>query len=264
MQIEPALTVAFLWLVFGGLHVGLASRRVRAALVDRLGEHGFVVFFSVVASVTFAIAIAYFAAHRTEGAPGPALGADPAMRWPLIAMIVVGVALMADLSYIGSPYDVLAHRVRPPRGLESITRHPFFMGLGMFAIAHSLLAPRLVATVLFVGIALLAIGGAYHQDRKLLARLGRPYADYLASTSAVPFAAVLTGRQRFPWQETPRALAIGIVLSMILRAVHDSLFIWGGAPVIAGTVGGAALLTWQSMRHARRGATRVATATVRP
>src|SRR6266436_1399198 len=35
--LPPAATVALLWLVFGGTHVGLASARVRAALVARLG-----------------------------------------------------------------------------------------------------------------------------------------------------------------------------------------------------------------------------------
>ena len=85
--------------------------------------------------------------------------------------------------------------------MERITRHAFFWGLGMLAIAHALLATRLVGTVLFTGVALVAIGGSYHQDRKLLARIGRPYADYLAATSAVPFAAIVAGRQRFPWTD---------------------------------------------------------------
>ena len=41
--LPPAATVALLWLVFGGAHVGLASARVRAALVARLGEGGFLI-----------------------------------------------------------------------------------------------------------------------------------------------------------------------------------------------------------------------------
>jgi uncharacterized membrane protein len=255
MDAQPALNVALLWMVFAALHIGLATRQVRAALVARLGEQGFAAFFSVLASISFSVAIAYYAAHQYEGAPGPALGAVPGVRWALMGLIVTGVLFMgaASTTYPGSPYDLLAHRVRPPRGIERITRHAFFWGLGMLALAHALLATRLVGTVLFAGVALVAIGGSYHQDRKLLARLGRPYADYVAATSAVPFAAILAGRQRFPWTDLPLgALAVSLVVTVALRTVHDSIFAYGGAFVIIGTVGGAAVFAWQSVRHVQR------------
>ena len=37
----PATTVGLAWLLFGGTHVGLSTRAVRARLVARLGEAGF-------------------------------------------------------------------------------------------------------------------------------------------------------------------------------------------------------------------------------
>jgi uncharacterized membrane protein len=266
MDAQPALNVALLWMVFAALHIGLATRQIRAALVARLGEHGFAVLFSVLASVSFAVAIAYYAAHQYEGAAGFALGAVPAARWALIGVTVLGVLFMgaASTTYAGSPYDLLAHRIRPPRGMERITRHAFFWGLGMFALAHALLATRLVGAVLFAGVALVAIGGAYHQDRKLLARIGRPYAGYVAATSAIPFAAIVAGRQRFPWADLPvAALAVGLVVAVILRTVHESIFAYGGAFVIAGTIGGAALFTWQSVRRAQREAASATTSVLR-
>src|SRR5437016_9190553 len=115
---EPALTAALLWLVFGATHVGLATRRVRAALVARLGEHGFTALFSVVASAAFAVAIAYFAAHRNEGATGLALADVAALRGALMALSVTGIVLVSagSATYVGSPYDLFAGRVRAPRG----------------------------------------------------------------------------------------------------------------------------------------------------
>ncbi len=266
MNAHPALTVALLWLVFGGLHVGLTTRRARAALVTRLGEHGFTALFSVIASVAFAVAIAYYGAHRSDGAPGLALGAVPALRALLMALAVLGIALMgAGLgTYVGSPYDVVAHRVRPPRGLERVTRHPFFAGLVLFALAHALLATHLAGTVLFGGVALVTIAGAAHQDRKLLQRLGAPYADYLAATSAFPFAAIVAGRQHMEWGELPVvALAVSLAVAATLRAVHDALFTYDGALVIAAVVGGASILTWQSTRRAQRQAALTAPSAVR-
>jgi len=252
---EPAVGMALLWLVFGGAHVGLTTRRARSALVARLGEGGFTAAFSAVASVSFAAAITYYAAHRAEGAAGPGLGSVPVLRSALIAAIVAGIVLLSagSVAYPGSPYDQFSGRVRAPRGVERITRHPFFTGLAFFAVAHALLATRLIGTVTFGAFALLALGGARHQDAKLLARRGEAYADYLATTSVLPFAAVLSGRQRLVWRELPLgAVAAGVVIAVALRAVHHAIFAHGGAWVIASVVGGAGLFTWAAWRRAQR------------
>lgn len=252
---EPAIAVGLLWLLFGGLHIGLATRRVRAALVAQLGEGGFMALFSLLASATFAAFITYYAAHRFAGAPGPALGTVPALHWTLMAFIVSGIVLvsMGSVAYPGSPYDSFGRRIRAPRGIERITRHPFFTGTALFALAHALLATRLVGTVAFAGIALVAVVGAWHQDAKLLARNGKPYAEYLGTTSALPFAAIGAGRQRVAWREFPSgAVAVGLGLALALRMVHASIFAQGGVWVIVTVVGGGAILTWQSWRRARR------------
>src|SRR5207249_624675 len=86
------------------------------------------------------------------------------------------------------------------------------------------------------------------------ARAGKPYADYLAATSAMPFAAILAGRQRFVWREFPLgAFATGLAVAVALRAVHGSIFANGGVWVIATVIGGAGIFAWQSARRARVG-----------
>jgi uncharacterized membrane protein len=257
---EPALVEGILWVVFGATHVGLATRRVRAALVARLGDFGFSLFFSAVASALWALAIGYYAAHHFEGAPGLALGAALPLRAALIAAAVVGILLMiGGLSgYPEGPYDLFAKRVREPRGLERITRHPFFAGLVLFSSAHFLLATRLVGAVLFAGLAIVAAVGALHQDRKLLARLGPSHGEYIAATSAIPFAAVVSGRQRIAWRELPLgALSAGAVIALALRAVHDGIFAYGGAFVIWGVIAMASAVGVVSGWRARRSSSRV-------
>ena len=253
---EPALGMTLLWLLFAGTHVGLATRRVRTALVDRWGEWGFRLLFTLVAAVLFTLLVRYYADHRLEGAPGLAAGNLAALRWPLMTLIVLGVALATGglVAYPASPTALFADRVRPPRGLARVTRHPFFVGLALMALAHVLLAPRLVGTVFQGGFALLALAGAWHQDRKLLAQRGAAYKEYLASTSIVPFGAVLAGRQRLVWGELPlTALGAGLALAFALRFVHASLFANGGAWLVGVVLGVAGLATLQSWRHARRG-----------
>jgi uncharacterized membrane protein len=252
---EPALAVTLLWLLFGGTHIGLATGPVRATLVDRLEERGFTALFSAVAAASFTLLVAYYAGHRFAGAPGLALGTVPALRWVLMAVVVGGVALMAAalVIYPRTPMAIFTQTVRPPHGIERVTRHPFFVGLALVALAHTLLATRLVGTVFMAGFAVVALAGAWHQDRKLLGLRGRPYADYMAATSLLPFGAILAGRQRVVWPEFPvGALAAGVAIALALRAVHGAIFDHGGAWVIGTTVGGAAVASFQSWRRARR------------
>src|SRR5207302_10991140 len=89
------LGLTALLLVFGGMHIGLATRRVRDGLVSRLGERGFRTFFSLIAAGSFSVLVHYYTLHRFDGPPGLALGAVPALRWTLMAVAVAGAVLIA-------------------------------------------------------------------------------------------------------------------------------------------------------------------------
>jgi uncharacterized membrane protein len=252
---EPAVGVLLLSLLFAGTHIGLASRRPRTALVARLGEPGFDVVFFLVAAASFTALVRFYALHRFEGAPGLALGAVPAVRWVLVAAVVLGVTLaVAGVAvYSRWPMTPFAPHVCAPRGLERITRHPFFVGMALLGGSHALLASRLVGTVAFAGLALLAVAGAWHQDRKLARQRGSSYVEYLGVTSAVPFGAILAGRQRLVWRELPLGgLATGVAVAFALRAVHPTILGDGGAWVIGFTVGSAFLLMLDAWRRTRR------------
>jgi uncharacterized membrane protein len=122
---EPALVVFLLALVFAGTHVGLATGGIRLRLVARLGEGGFLLAYSLLAALSFWALAAYYAAHRFEGAPGLALGTVTLARGALLAMIGVGVVLAVSGLFIPPRLAAFDHPIRPPYGLERITRHPF-------------------------------------------------------------------------------------------------------------------------------------------
>lgn len=255
---EPALGMAALWILFGGTHVGLATSRVREPLINRFGQIGFNAIFSLIAAVSLTLLVTYYAAHRYEGAAGLDLGRFALCHWLLIGMIAFGVVLMVAglVSYPRSPYALFSEGMPSPRGIQRITRHPFFSGVALFSLAHVLLATRLVGATFAAGLAFLSILGARHQDAKFLAQRGRPYADYLAATSMIPFAAVAAGRQRFVWNEVPfAAFGIGLVVAIVLRAVHDGIFSFGGAWFV-GTIligaGSATIRSWRATQRRRR------------
>jgi uncharacterized membrane protein len=250
---DPTLTIALYWMLFGGTHLALASGRTRAWLVGRLGDRGFQLVFSLVALVTFGLLVRAYSGLRFDGAAGPALAAVPAARAVLYAVSFAGIAL-AIAGVIAFPSSPMAPpgRVRPPRGLARITRHAFFAGVALWAGAHALLATRLTGVVFFTGTFLLVTLGARLQDRKLLRRHGAPYADYVAATSGVPFAAIVGGRQRLVLRELPLGLlAASVLLTAALRAVHASIFAAGGAWVMGVIVAGLVLLEIATRARAR-------------
>lgn len=257
----PALTVALLWLLFGGTHVGLATARVRGALVARLGEGGFRTLFTLAATITLTLLVTGYAQRRGAGVPGPALGALPLLQPLLLTLSVAGIVLAAAGDYPRAPMALFPVPIEPPRGVERITRHPMFAGAALFGTAHALLAAHLTGTVFFGGLAALSLIGAHHQDRKLLARRGGAYAEYLAVTSTVPFVAVLAGRQQLHWRELrPVPLLVGLGAALALRSAHDLLFAQSGVWIVVGVFALGTFASWQSQRFARRHASRRAPA----
>ena len=54
----------------------------------------------------------------------------------------------------------------------------------------------------------------WHGDRRLKARFGEAFDELKASTSIVPFSAVLDGRQQLQWQEFVRPAQLGIAIAV--------------------------------------------------
>jgi uncharacterized membrane protein len=228
--------------------------------VNRFGEWGFVGVFSAVALASFALLINYFAIHRFDGVAGIGLAAIPAARRMLYALAVFGAGVMA-LSLFDYPVSAYAlmskYKEYEPRPIECISRHGFFSGLGLLAVAHALLATHLIGTVFFACLALFTWLGAAHQDAKLLAQRGEVHRRYMEVTSFLPFAAIFAGRQHLDLQGIPlAALAAAFLVPWLLRTFHDSILSAGGTYVIAAVASGAGIATLQSWRARHKAARR--------
>jgi uncharacterized membrane protein len=205
--------------------------------------------------VTFSVWVRTTAAVRLEGAAGLGLGGSPWVYVPAFAAIVAGIAIASGsfATYPSAPTALLAAKVREPRGVERVTRHPFFVGFALFGAAHVLIVPTLAQAVFFAGLALQSLLGVLRQDRKLAARLGAPYRAYQAKTSILPFAAILSGRQRFAAADQPwLAYAVGALAAVGLRQVHGHLFDHGGLWILVAVLGGAAFAGLAALRVGAR------------
>jgi len=214
-----AAGIAAWWVAFAGTHLALSSLRLRPVLVARLGERGFLGLYSLVALATFVPLVRAYYQHKHAGALLWSFAGVPGL-W-LAAYALMGVATTLVVAGLVQPSPAsLGGGKAEVRGVARITRHPLFMGFGVWGVAHLLLATVHAAELAFFGgFALFALVGCAHQDRRKLVALGEPYRAFHAATPFLPFsrAGALSGLREKP---VPVAIAAGIALAIGLRQVH--------------------------------------------
>lgn len=233
-------------------HLGFSISSVRDAIVSRLGSVKFTVLYSLVAWAVLGAMLAGYVAYREQSPSGLGLADLPGIGPTATIAMGLGMVLMISIvgptGYLRSAVVVFSEHTAQPRGMERITRHPFFVGLALLCVGHILVAPRLAGVIVFGGFGLLAVVGGPMQDRKLRARRGPEHAAYLDATSIVPFGAVLRGRQRVVWGELPWLfLALGVAMVWGTRALHGTGY--GAWLVMAALVVGP---TWFAIASAFR------------
>jgi uncharacterized membrane protein len=217
-------------LAFVGSHVLLSSTPLRAALVRRLGEGPFLGLYSTVALATIVwVVVAYGQAPYLEIWP-PAGWTRwiPLIVMPVAAILFVGSVTTASPTAVGG--ERLVGHADPAPGILKVTRHPMMWAFALWAAAHIPANGDLASLMLFGGILGLALAGPPLIDRKRRSRLGGEWDRVAASTSNVPFLAVLQGRARLSlaaigwWR-----IGLGLLLFLALLVVHPWLF--GASPL---------------------------------
>ena len=200
----------------------LMSHPLRAPLVARLGERGFLGLYSIVSLATLGWAIW---AIREVG-PEPFVGTPPDLAWGASAMIMLIASVLLAGSLIGNPaLPGMPGGAGEPRGVFAITRHPMMWSFALWAIAHALVSPRPSVLVLTFGIAFLALVGAAGQDAKKTRLQPEFWPHWKARTGFVPFTGRASVKAMWPgWG----VLAGGIALWLLATWLHPLL----GAPPV--------------------------------
>jgi uncharacterized membrane protein len=212
--------LALATIAFVGTHLAM-SHPLRMRLVGQLGEAGFSLLYSLISFVTLgAMVWAYGSAEQWPFWTAP----DWAWIAASLVMLVASVLLVGSLiKNPAFPHPGAAKLASAPaRGVYAITRHPMNWSFVLWALTHIAVygSPRnlIVAT----GILLLAVFGSIGQDRKKRA-LMTDWSGWIARTSFVPFAALISGRAKwsgaFPgWI----ALLGGLALWLTVTSLHAS------------------------------------------
>ncbi|QQS11405.1 MAG: hypothetical protein IPK81_17730 [Rhodospirillales bacterium] len=184
--------------LFVGGHF-LLSHVVRAPLTRALGAGGFRGLYSLVAAVGLGWMIW---AHKT--APHVAVWGDPPWaRHLLLAVMVVATMFLVIGMATPSPGVVGAEKVAMSYGsglgIHAVARHPGLWGFGLWALGHMVANGDQATIILTAGIAILAFGGMAGIDARKRAAFPDLYGRFMAHTSNVPFAAMLSGRARLDW-----------------------------------------------------------------
>ncbi|MBW8783613.1 MAG: MFS transporter [Novosphingobium sp.] len=173
--------------VFVGTHF-LLSHPLRAPLVARVGERGFLGLYSLVSLAAFAWMVIAF--RRVPPYQPPAWSGYDEVSWTLASLLTILALVLFLGSLKGNPAFPEAHvpdlGSRTPSGVYAVTRHPMMWGFALWAIAHMLVMPTPRVLVLDTAILVLALVGAHFQDRKKAALLGGGWGKWQAQTHYWP------------------------------------------------------------------------------
>lgn len=221
---EATAWIIGLWLAFGATHAGLSSLAWRPRLVARLGERGFLGVYSALAFATFVPLCWVYVASRHAGPLLWSVALGAALVWVLYVAMGAAFVLVAAGLLQPTPASLGSSGDATVRGVHRLTRHPLFMGIGLFGALHLVLLPAVFASdaAFFVGFPLFSLLGCWHQDRRKLATAGEDFRAWHAATPFLPFTGreTLRGLRELP----PLVVALGIALTYGLRWLHGPLF----------------------------------------
>ena len=104
-----------------------------------------------------------------------------------------------------------------------VTRHPVFMALGLFGLAHLFVASVNTAELAFFGgFPVFTLLGCWHQDSRKLASGDAGFRHFHASTPFLPFSA--PAGVATVLREDAIPIAIGVGVTVLLRWFHPTLF----------------------------------------
>ena len=200
--------------LFAGTHVALPHPPLRAGLVKVLGERGYLAAYSVLSIALLAWVInAYKAAPHID-----ALVPNTGLRHASLTVMLIASFFLVCGFVQRNPSTVPAAQLgwKPEAaGIFKITRHPVMWAVALWGVSHALANGHAAALILFGGMALLALVGAWHLDQRKRAAMGDEWLAFEAGTSFVPLVAIGAGRARMergdiPWWQTFLAVALWV------------------------------------------------------
>ena len=105
-----------------------------------------------------------------------------------------------------------------------ITRHPFLWSVILWSSAHLLVTGHVAAILFFGSLSVTALRGTESIDEKRRRTNKAEFARYAEVTSNVPFAAIISGRNRLAWSELWVPVVIAAMILAVILHLHQRAF----------------------------------------
>ena len=212
------------WLLFAGTHIGMGSVRFRSALINKVGEQPFQGIFSLVALITFGFLIYAFVTAKSTEIIFLEIGKTNNVVSSISHLLMILALILLIGGFANKTPMGMVDTEPKAFGITRITRHPMNMSFALFGLSH-VLVNRTVADWLFYGgFILYGFFGALHQDYKKNHLSGNVLSEFISSTSILPFAANITGKQPIKFGEVSKVgIIVGLVVAAIARILHPDM-----------------------------------------
>jgi len=197
---------------------------VRPALIAQFGRPGFIAAHSVLSLVALTL---FVLAYREADMAGHVF--HPADSAAKLAVVLMPVALFLMVARVTTSFGE-PNAPNAPVGIYRITRFPGSMGLLLWALLHLQATGDTRRFILFATMAAIALFAMVKNDWVLRHAGTRDAATFRARTSAVPFAAILAGRQRLVWHEIGALRVLG-ALAAYAAILHAHSLLFGVDPL---------------------------------
>lgn len=231
MEFARLAVAALVWFL---LHAAVAGSGLRGWLVARVSEKTYRAGFSVAS-----LGSLWWLVQEYRQAPFVLAWLVPApLYFVPIALVPFAFVLLVGAFTVPNPTSVGGEKVlaseEPARGMLRVTRHPFLWSVVVWSAAHLLVNADWGSLLLFSSLGLTALRGTFDIDRKRRRSNPAEYARFEARTSNVPFAALLTGRNRLLIREVWIPLLLGFSLALGAVALHSRFFGAAALPQLNG------------------------------
>ncbi len=211
------------------LHAAVAGSGLRVALVRRFGDKAYRGAFSLAS-----VASLWWLVYEYGHAPFVLLWVTPRpLAFVPVVLVPVAFVFLVGAFTVPSPTAVGGEKhladAEPAHGLLRVTRHPFLWSAVLWALAHLLVNGDAGSLLFFGSIGITALRGGFDIDRKRRRTNPSEFGRFELSTSNVPFAALLAGRNRLVMREVWLPLLLGLALALGAIALHPHFF---GAPAV--------------------------------
>lgn len=221
---------------FLGIHLLVSGTVLRDWITAKIGKKVYIPLFAMASLLAIVwLCIAYNGASISS--------ANTVLFVPPPALKMFGVVLVAAAFLLAVPGVLRRNPTSAGQelahidGILRVTRHPFLIGVSVWAAFHLAATGTLAATIFFATFLILAVFGTRAIDRKVERRQPRQWAKIAAKTSVIPFAAIATKRNRFvapeivDWRMSVAVAVFGAVLYFhcALFSVPATAFPFDGA-----------------------------------